>query len=275
MNIERRHLLFAAATMAATKSHSAQAHTRGKRVSQEELDEAIRLHGMWLADMTAGQRCSFAGRDLSGLKFGGSGDGLVNLNGADFAQADLSGTVADKILVHHCNFHGAKFDGCHWRRPVFAYADMRRASAKGVEWGTRGGPRDSAERSPADFSHAFLHDADLSQAQICGYFYATKLVDVSMVQSDLSVSDLMGSPKHCETTFSGSNLRDAKLRDCRISAVSFFNANCSGADFSHSVFSDVRMKGCNLSRARFQGTEIERTMFSSDQIRDANFGTLT
>ena len=32
------------------------------------------------------------------------------------------------------------------------------------------------------------------------------------------------------------------------------------------------MKGCNLSRARFQGAEIEQTMFSPDQIHDADFG---
>ncbi len=32
------------------------------------------------------------------------------------------------------------------------------------------------------------------------------------------------------------------------------------------------MKGCNLSRASFHGAEIEQTMFSPDQIRDADFG---
>jgi uncharacterized protein YjbI with pentapeptide repeats len=212
----------------------------------------------------------FGGRDLSGLQFGVLSGGPVDLNGADFTQADLSGTEADDIMVHHCSFNGATFDGCRWRHPVFSFSDMRRASARRVKWGTPG-RRGSAERSLADFSHAVLHNSDLSEARICGYFYGTKLRDASLVRADLSLSDFLG-PKHYEMTFSGAELSGAKLRRCRISSASFFNADCSETDFSHSVFSDVRMKGCNLSRASFHGAEIEQTMFSPDQIRDADFG---
>jgi uncharacterized protein YjbI with pentapeptide repeats len=272
MKIDRRRLLSAAA-MAGAIPYRLAATCKQQRVSQEQLDEAIRLHGIWLADVSGGRRGMFGGLDLSGLHFGTPGGAPIDLNGADFTQANLSGTVADTILVHHCNFHGAKFDGCHWRRPVFAYADMRRASAKGVEWGTPG-PRDSAERSPADFSHVVLFDANLSKSRVCGFFYGTKLRDAALEQADLSNSDFLG-PKYYEMSFSGAQLSGAKLRHCNISSVSFFNADCSGVDFSHTVFSDVRMKGCNLTRARFQGTEIEQTMFSPDQIRDADFGTLT
>src|ERR1035437_1246103 len=269
MNIDRRNILFAAAALA-TAPQYAEGHTRGKPVSQQELDEAIRLHGMWLADINTGQRCMFGGRDLSGLQFGVLSGGPVDLNGADFTQADLSGTEADDIMVHHCSFNGATFDGCCWRQPVFAFSDMRRASARRVKWGTPG-RRGSAERSLADFSHAVLHNSDLSEARICGYCYGTKLRDASLVRADFSLSDFLG-PKHYEMTFSGAQLSGAKLRRCRISSSSFFNADCSGVDFSRTVFSDVRMKGCNLSCASFHGTEIEQTMFSPDQIRDADFG---
>jgi uncharacterized protein YjbI with pentapeptide repeats len=270
MSIDRRNILFAAAALA-TASQYAEGHTRGKPVSQQELDEAIRLHGMWLADINTGQRCMFGGRDLSGLQFGVLSGGSVDLNGADFTQADLSGTEADDILVHHCSFKGAKLDDCCWRQPVFAFADMRRVSAKRAEWGTPA-LRGSPQRSLADFSHAVLNSADLSEARICGYFYGTKLRDASLVRADLSLSDFLG-PKHYEmTTFSGAHLIGAKLRYCRISSASFFNADCSETDFSHSVFSDVRMNGCNLSRASFHGAELEQTMFSLDQMRDADFG---
>jgi uncharacterized protein YjbI with pentapeptide repeats len=142
---------------------------------------------------------------------------------------------------------------------------MRRASAKRVEWGIPG-RRGSAERSLADFSHAVLQKADLSQARICGFFYGTKLGGASLVRADLSLSDFMGSPKHVETTLSGANLSGAKLRDCQISSVRFFNADCSKADFSHSTFFDVRTKGCNLKGAQFQGAQVERTTLSPDQI---------
>jgi uncharacterized protein YjbI with pentapeptide repeats len=270
MSIDRRNILFAAAALATTSQY-AEGHTREKPVSQQELDEAIWLHGMWLADMTSGQRCTLGGRDLSGLRFGVLGGGPVDLNGADFAQADLSRTEADDVLVHHCSFNGAKFDDCRWRQPVFAFADMRRVSAKRAEWGTPA-LRGSPQRSLADFSHAVLNSADLSEARICGYFYGTKLVGAFLVQADLSFSDFLGPKRYEMTTFSGAHLIGAKLRHCRISSASFFNADCSETDFSHSVFSDVRMKGCNLSCASFHGTEIEQTMFSPDQIRDADFG---
>src|ERR1035437_463487 len=129
MSIDRRRILFAAAAVA-TASQYAEGHTRENPVSQQELDEVIRLHDMWLTDINTGQRCMFGGRDLSGLQFGVLSGGPVDLNGADFTQADLSGTEADDILVHHCSFNGAKLDGCCWRQPVFAFADMRRVSAK-------------------------------------------------------------------------------------------------------------------------------------------------
>jgi uncharacterized protein YjbI with pentapeptide repeats len=266
MNIDRRHLLFAAGAVATTTCQPAYGHRRAKRVSQAELDEAIRLHGMWLTDINIGQRCMFGGRDLSGLQFGVLGGEPINLSGADFAQADLSRTVADDILVHHCNFNGAKFDGGRWRRPVFVYADLRRVSAKGVIWGTPG-RRGSAIRSPADFSHTVLHDADLTEARICGSFYGTKLTRASLVRANLSLSDFLG-PSHYEMSFSGANLSGAKLRHCYISSASFSNADCSGADFSHCVISEVAMKNCNLQGALFHKTEFERAVFSPHRISD-------
>jgi hypothetical protein len=89
----------------------------------------------------------FGGRDLSGLEFGFLGGATIDLNGADVTRADLSRTEADDILAHHCSFRGATFDGCHWRQPVFASADLRRASAKSVIWGTSG-PRSPLEPPP-------------------------------------------------------------------------------------------------------------------------------
>jgi uncharacterized protein YjbI with pentapeptide repeats len=268
MNINRRSILFATAAVAVTTSPSTLGHKQGKRVSQQELDEAIQLHGMWLANMNTGQRCMFRERDLSGLRFDGLGGAPANLSGADFTQADLSGTEADNILVNHCSFNGARLDGSHWRQPVFAFADLRRASAKRVIWGMPGA-RAPLEPPRADFSHAVLHDADLTEANICGFFYGTKLVGASLVRADLCHSTFLG-PKHYEMTFSGAQMRGAKLRLCQISSATFFNADCTDTDFSHTVFSDVRMNGCNLSGACFRNAEFEQWMITPDQIRDAD-----
>ena len=268
MNINRRGILFATAAVALATSQSVLGRKQGERVSQQELDEAIRLHRMWLADFNTGQRCMFGGRDLSGLRFGSLGGAPTNLSGADFTQADLSGTNADDILIHHCSFNGARFDGCHWRQPVFAFTDLRRASAKRVLWGTPG-PRDILEPPRADFSNAVLCYADLTEAKISGYFCGTKLVGASLLQTDLSHSNFLG-PKYHKMTFSGAMMRNAKLRHCQISSATFFNADCSGTDFSQTIFSDVLFKGCNLSGAIFRGAEIGRGTFSAEQIRQVD-----
>lgn len=268
MKIDRRNLLVAAAVATIGISQGVHGHARGKRVSQAELDEAIRLHGMWLADMNSGRRCMFGGRDLSGLQFGTLGGATIDLNGADFTQADFSETEADDILFHHCNFNGAKFDGCRWRQPVFVFADMRRISAKKVEWGNSA-RRGAAMHFRADLGHAVLSNSDLADARICGDFYGTRLGGASLMRADLSWSELLG-PMHHEMSLAGAQLTDAKLRHCRISSASFSHADCSGADFSHSILSDIRMKGCNLSRARFKGAQIERVVFSVEQIDQAD-----
>jgi uncharacterized protein YjbI with pentapeptide repeats len=256
MHMNRRHIILGAGSIATIGLQPAPTRAQDNRVSQSELDEAIRLHAMWLANINDGQRCIFSGRDLSGLRFGTQGGPPVNLSGADFTQADLSETQADDILIDHCSFNGAILDNCHWRQPVFAFADLRRASAKQVTWGTPG-PRDSLEPPRADFSHAALHDADLTGATISGFFFGTKLVRTRLCHADLSYSNFLG-PKFHETTFSGAQLIGAKLRHCQISSVSFYNANCAKVDFSHSDFSGALMKGCNLSGTCFTRATFER-----------------
>jgi uncharacterized protein YjbI with pentapeptide repeats len=256
MNINRRSIIFATAAVAVATSQSVLGRKQDKRVSQPELDEAIRLHAMWLADIKDGRRCMFNGRDLSGLRFGNLGDPPIDLNGADFTQADLSRTEADDILLHYCSFNGATFDNCHWRQPVFAFADLRRASAKQVTWGTPG-PRDPLEVPRADFSHTSLHDADLSEAAISGFFYGTRLVRARLCHADLSYSNFL-SPKFYETTFTSAQMIGAKFRHCQFSSVSFYNANCTEVDFSHSDFSDTQLKGCNLLASRFSSTSFQR-----------------
>jgi uncharacterized protein YjbI with pentapeptide repeats len=256
MHMNRRHILLGAGATATTGLQPAQARAQNKRVSQSELDEAIRLHAMWLANFNDGQRCKFNGCDLSGLRFGNRGDPPIDLNGADFTQADLTGTEAYDILFHHCSFNGAKFDNCHWRQPVFAFADLRRASAKQVTWGMPD-PRDPLDPPRADFSHAALHDADLRQAKISGFFSGTKFFGACLCHADLSFSTFFGS-KFCETTFTGANMIGATLRYCQFLSARFYNSNCNEVDFSHSDFSDVRMEGCNLSGTCFSKATFER-----------------
>jgi uncharacterized protein YjbI with pentapeptide repeats len=140
---------------------------------------------------------------------------------------------------------------------------MRRASAKRAIWGTPG-PRNPTKPPRADFSHAVLTGADLTEAKICGYFYGTKLDGVSLVRADLSHSTFLG-PKFYEMTFAGANMNGANLSDCQISSASFFKADCTETDFSRTVVTDVRIMGCKFGGDRFRGAEIDKSMFTPDK----------
>lgn len=74
MHINRRHILLGVGATATSGLQPQPALAQiNKRVSQSELDKAILLHAMWLANINDGQRCIFNGRDLSGLRFGNQG----------------------------------------------------------------------------------------------------------------------------------------------------------------------------------------------------------
>src|SRR5471030_3031543 len=96
--LSRRSILKAVGTSAAAPlsmygSHAsaAPAVNQGRRrVAQEELDEAIALHGMWTEDRNLGRRANFESCDLSGLDFGCNVEAQTVLCNADFTNADLS-----------------------------------------------------------------------------------------------------------------------------------------------------------------------------------------
>jgi uncharacterized protein YjbI with pentapeptide repeats len=271
LKINRRKVVFGATIVAATTSHYAQSAEPGRRVSQNEFDEAVRLHGMWLTNIASGRRCTFAGRDLSGLKLSSKDDQLTNLSGADFSQADLSATEADNISLEHCNFNGASLDGSRWRRPVFAYADMRRITAKGAKWGVPS-EIDSVNRVAADCTHTFLNNSDLTGAQICGFFYGSCLAETLLVEADLSFSNLIGLS---ELTFglnlSHARLDAAKLRRCRIVDACLFNSVCRNTDFTGTSFSNVILTGGDFRGASFRDTQLERTEISPEQKQAGDF----
>lgn len=60
-------------------------------ITQEELNEKIKLHGMWLRDEEGGVRLDLSGADLSDVNLSGAILVGANLGGADLSGADLSG----------------------------------------------------------------------------------------------------------------------------------------------------------------------------------------
>ena len=76
------------------------------KMTQKEVNEAIRLHGLWLKDKTTGERADFSGKDLSGLKFRGA-----NLNGAYLSDANLRNVGLRLAYFSNANLRCANLRG--------------------------------------------------------------------------------------------------------------------------------------------------------------------
>src|SRR5712664_1458303 len=94
-----------------TTSRSAHGCEKRGLVSQLQFDKAISCIACLAERLKARAAVYVANRELSCGSGRLNGVG-INVSGADFAQADLSGTEANHVLVRYCSFNGAKLDGC-------------------------------------------------------------------------------------------------------------------------------------------------------------------
>jgi len=117
-----------------TTSRSAHGCEKRGPVSQLQFDKAISCIACLTERLKARAAVYVANRELSC----GSGrlNGVrINVSGADFAQADLSGTEADHVLVRNCSFNGAKFDGCAGDNRSLRLPTCAERRPKGAKWG--------------------------------------------------------------------------------------------------------------------------------------------
>ena len=90
---------------------------------QQELNERIRKHALWLQDVEGGERLDLSYVDLSGANFSGADLSSTNFSGADLSGANLS----------YANLRGANLSGAK-----LSYADLRDARL----WNTTGNNRE-------------------------------------------------------------------------------------------------------------------------------------
>lgn len=62
-------------------------------MNQEELNDIVRLHGLWLRNEEGGVRADLSRADLCGAVLSGAVLSGANLRGADLRRADLSGAI--------------------------------------------------------------------------------------------------------------------------------------------------------------------------------------
>jgi uncharacterized protein YjbI with pentapeptide repeats len=106
-------------------------------MNADQINEIVRLHGLWLAGINGGVRADLSGANLSYADLSGA-----NLRGADLSGANLS----------NANLRGADLSGANLSNADLSYADLSYADLSG------------ADLSGADLSGANLSNADLSGA---------------------------------------------------------------------------------------------------------------
>ena len=64
------------------------------KITQEEVNEVVRLHGLWLEDSKTGKRANLNGRDLSGLDLS-----YANLDCATYSSKTIFPALGDNMIL--------------------------------------------------------------------------------------------------------------------------------------------------------------------------------
>ena len=118
-------------------------------MTQEELDQVLKLHKKWLDGDSAGRRASLDGAYLVG----------ATLRGATLRGADLRGAGLRDADFRNATLRGADLRGADLRRATLRGADLRGADLRRAD--LHGADLSGADLSGADLSGAELHGADI------------------------------------------------------------------------------------------------------------------
>jgi uncharacterized protein YjbI with pentapeptide repeats len=205
-----------------------------RRITQDELDDAIAQHARWLDGRKLGRRAKFWSCDLSGLDLGANNPNQVLLRGADFTEADLRGMHGNDVNFHHASLQYADLSHSHLKAPVFSGANLDNADCSNVVWGWP--TSDSKLRAgtvlPSDqavFMGARLSGVIFDEARVRGYFNGCSLTGASMQLADFSQSKFAGNESL--NRFAQARLIGTKFHFATITSALFNNAVVEGADF--------------------------------------------
>ena len=164
-----------------------------KKLTQEQANEVVRLHGMWLREEEGGVRADFSECDLHG----------INLQDADLQDADLRGANLERANLQDADLRGADLQDAYLRGANLVGADLRGAYLRGA----------NLER--ADLQDTYLRGANLERAN---------LQDADLERANLQGADLE------RANLQDANLRDADLRGANLERANLEDADLRGAN---------------------------------------------
>ncbi len=80
-----------------------------RKIDQEELNETLRLHKLWLMDDILGLKANLRSCNLQNFDFRGVSLQYADLKNADLRGADLQGVVLDSVALDGADLRGAQF----------------------------------------------------------------------------------------------------------------------------------------------------------------------
>lgn len=104
-----------------------------KKITQEELNEVLRLHELWDKDEEKGKRANLCGYDLSGLDLSSK-----HLENANFEGSNCSYTNFEGSILRECNFryveaYRTNFRNCDLRGSDFITVNLKDSYLDGAE----------------------------------------------------------------------------------------------------------------------------------------------
>lgn len=198
-----------------------------EHVTQEDLEQIIVKHGMFMNGRPGGARALLKFKDLSGLNFKGG-----DLSGADFTASILRGANMSGGTFNNAVFYGCDMQQASLERAIFRRADFRGAYIAG-----------------ANLSHSDLSSADMREGKVLEKGKGGMIVERDAPEGHLN-------PK---TVFTGARLTQTNLSGIRAMATDFSDADLSGVTIRGADLRSANFKGANLSQSDLSGSDLRNS----------------
>ena len=102
-------------------------------MTQEELNEMLEKHKLWINNKEGGKRADLCGADLCGANPSGANLRSANLRSADLRRANLSGADLSNADLRYVNLRDADLSHTKLSHADLHYANLRRVNLNGAD----------------------------------------------------------------------------------------------------------------------------------------------
>lgn len=208
-------------------------------VTQEQADEMLRRHILWLDTHGAeGKRVNFRNADLRNVRLDGANLTQASLRGAILTHADMTRVATmQEADFTEAVLNGANFSGTNLRRANFA----------------------SVQAEGANFSSAVMTSANgLSANFTLAQFRHSDLTHINLRQANMTAAD-----------FSDTDLTEANCRSANLSGAKFHRAILVNADMRHTHCEGADFAGANMQQTQFKDASFEGVSFTNANFAEA------